>query len=413
MARRGFGGMTALRAALGAATGVGQGLQQREVLAEQRRKEAEEAMFRRIQAGLTPVEDVLPQEQGNIGPMATKPAAPPPMSPATLGQAIAQRTQVPAGGAELMAPPAFGTPAAMAPTPERPVSNFERVMSDFQGRAPRTVRIGDQRYAMQPTQQENMALNIALQQAAQQDTKAAEAAQIRRRVLAIASRLKVDEATAEALVGGVDQKLLGLEPPMSPLEIKKLEAEIRRINAETAKALRTEGAPKGPSQEDKLKSAGVWNSLTRVPDGQLTPEESQFRNTMVRTFDRLRADDKITSPLDLIFQAVEAARSQEAIRRQNRPKADGDGKVDADLEEARKRETGNKPSSVTATPSVTQKPSTTARRPAAPVQPPASLAVAEAADKEARRHDLWNQIKAQNPDMSDDAITAQVKKEIP
>lgn len=146
MARRGFGGMTALRAALGAATGVGQGLQQREVLAEQRRKEAEEAMFRRIQAGLTPVEDVLPQEQGNIGPMATKPAAPPPMSPATLGQAIAQRTQAPAGGPGLTAPPAFGTPAAMAPATERPMSNVERVMSEFRSRPRQTFREGGQRY---------------------------------------------------------------------------------------------------------------------------------------------------------------------------------------------------------------------------------------------------------------------------
>lgn len=410
MARRGFGGMTALRAALGAATGVGQGLQQREVMAEQRRKDAEEAMFRRIAAGLIPVEDVLPQEQGKIGPMGTTPAPPPPMSPATLGQAIAQRTQAPAGGPGLMAPPAFGTPAAMAPAPEQPMSRVERVMKQFQDRTPRTVRIGDQRYAMQPTAQENSMLNIALQQALQQDTREAEALQAKNRVRAIASRLKVDEPTAEALLGGVDPGLLKLET-MSPLEVKEIEAKIREINARTAKALRPEGESKGPSQEDKLKALGVWNSLTRVPDSQLTPEESQFRNTMVRTFDRLRANDGVTPPPDLIFQAVEAARSQEAIRRQNRPKADGNGEVDADLKEARKREGESKSSRTTATPSVTQTPA--AKPPTVQAKPTAPMSMAEAADKKARREVRWDQIKAQNPDMSDEAITAQVKKEIP
>jgi hypothetical protein len=41
------------------------------------------------------------------------------------------------------------------------------------------------------------------------------------------------------------------------------------------------------------------------------------------------------------------------------------------------------------------------------------MSMAEAADKQARRADRWDQIKSQNPGMSDDAITAQVKKEIP
>lgn len=399
MARRGFGGMTALRAALGAATGVGQGLQQRELLAEQRRKEAEEAMFRRIQAGLMPVEDVLPQEQGNIGPMATKPAAPPPMAPATLGQAIAQRTQAPVGGAGLMAPPAFGTPAAMAPAPERPMSRVERVISDFQGRTPRTVRIGDQRYAMQPTQQENMALNIALQQASQQDAKAADMIQLSSRARALAARLRIDEETAASLLSGVDPGLLGVEAT-SPLEQEKIRAEIRRINAEAAKALREDDASKGPSAKDRLSSEGVWNYLTRVPAEQLTPEELQFRTTMVRTFDRLRGNDKTAPSLDLIFQAVEAARGQEELRRQNRPKQDGNAVIDEDLEQGKKakRKSGVAPA---ATP------------PTAQAKPPASMSMAEAAAKKARRYDRWEQIKEQNPGMSDEAITAQVEREIP
>lgn len=235
--------MTALRAALGAATGVGQGLQQRELLAEQRRKEAEEAMFRRIQAGLMPVEDVLSQEQGNIGPMATKPAAPPPMAPATLGQAIAQRTQAPVGGAGLMAPPAFGTPAAMAPAPERPMSRVERVISDFQGRTPRTVRIGDQRYAMQPTQQENMALNIALQQASQQDAKAADDARLDAQAKVLAPLIGGDVGKARMVLSGVDAGMLGIDTA-SPLQVQEIKAKIRQSDAAAAASLAARDAAK-------------------------------------------------------------------------------------------------------------------------------------------------------------------------
>jgi len=39
--------------------------------------------------------------------------------------------------------------------------------------------------------------------------------------------------------------------------------------------------------------------------------------------------------------------------------------------------------------------------------------LADAADKEARRYERWEQIKARNPNMKDDDITAQVKREIP
>lgn len=51
--------------------------------------------------------------------------------------------------------------------------------------------------------------------------------------------------------------------------------------------------------------------------------------------------------------------------------------------------------------------------PTAQAKPTAPMSMAEAADKQARRADRWDQIKSQNPGMSDDAITAQVKKEIP
>jgi len=130
--------LTALQAAL---SGLGGGLQGAEQYREMQRRERlaqDELKLRQrgllAQMGATPVDDVLPEEQGKIGPMAAKQPPPPPMSPATLGQAIAQRTQAPAGGPGLTAPPAFGTPAAMAPATERPMSNVERVMSEFRSR---------------------------------------------------------------------------------------------------------------------------------------------------------------------------------------------------------------------------------------------------------------------------------------
>lgn len=221
MARRGFGG-TALRAALGAVTGVAEGLQQRDVLAEQRRKDAEEAMFRRIQAGLMPVEDVLPQEQRRIGPL---------------------RGATPGGAPSITAPPASGTPAAIAPAPQAPMSAVQRVMGEFQGRAPRTVRIEGQRYAMQPTQQENMALNIALQQAISQDTRGAEAAQLEERAKALAAMPQFggDINKARLVLGGADAGMLGIEAA-SPLQRRVSEANIRQSDAAAAASLAARNA---------------------------------------------------------------------------------------------------------------------------------------------------------------------------
>ena len=55
---------------------------------------------------------------------------------------------------------------------------------------------------------------------------------------------------------------------------------------------------------------------------------------------------------------------------------------------------------------------TPATAPAAP-QPPAQPSLADAAAKQASRADLWDKLKAQNPTMSDDEITARVMREIP
>jgi len=191
--------------------------------------------------GATPVDDVLPEEQGKIGPMAaTQPPTAPPMSPATLGQAIAQRTQAPAGGPGPTALPAFGTPA-----PERQMSNVERVMGDFRSRPQRTFREGGQRYALPRTPEENTLLSVALQQAMQQDTKAAEVAQLEDRAKALAATPQFggDLNKARMVLSGVDAGVLGIETA-SPMQLRVSEANIRQSDASAAASLAARDAAK-------------------------------------------------------------------------------------------------------------------------------------------------------------------------
>ena len=250
MARRGFGG-TALRAALGAVTGVAEGLQQREVVAEQRRKDAEEAMVRRITAGIMPVEDVLPEEQGKIGPLAASPApmSSAPTPPATFGQMIVQRTQGPVGGPGPMAPSAFG---ASAPPP-RPVSNVQRVMDEFRSRTPKTFREGTQRYALPRTEEDRAMLGIALQQAMAQDTAAGNEAGIEKQAQLFASLVGGDMNKARLLARGAPAGLVGVETA-TPLEKQRTMADITASNA----------------QADASRAAAA---LSRAGGRQRTPED--------------------------------------------------------------------------------------------------------------------------------------------
>jgi len=236
--------LTALQAAL---SGLGGGLQGAEQYREMQRRERlaqDELKLRQrgllAQMGATPVDDVLPEEQGKIGPMAAKQPPPPPMSPATLGQAIAQRTQAPAGGPGPTALPAFGTPA-----PERQMSNVERVMGDFRSRPQRTFREGGQRYALPRTPEENTLLSVALQQAMQQDTKAAEVAQLEDRAKALAATPQFggDLNKARMVLSGVDAGVLGVETA-SPMQLRVSEANIRQSDASAAASLAARDAAK-------------------------------------------------------------------------------------------------------------------------------------------------------------------------
>ncbi len=259
--------LTALQAALSGIGGGIEGAQQyrdmrrREQLAQDQLKLQQRGLL--AQMGATPIDDVLPEEQGKIGPLAAKPPAPAPMAPATLGQAIAQRTQAPAGEAGLMAPPAFGTPAAMAPAPERPMSRFERVISDSRSRPQRTFREGGQRYALPRTPEENTILSAALQEALQQDAKAAEIAQFEDRAKALAATPQFggDLNKARLALGGVDAGMLGIDTA-TPLQRRVFEANIRQSDAVAAASLAARDAAKA-SKSGAMTESDINNAIAR------------------------------------------------------------------------------------------------------------------------------------------------------
>lgn len=322
--------LTALQAAL---SGIGGGIEgaaqyremkRREQLAQDQLKLQQRGLL--AQMGATPVDDVLPEEQGKIGPLAAKPPAPAPMAPATLGQAIAQRTQAPAGGAGLMAPPAFGTPAAMAPAPERPMSNYERVMSEFRSLPQRTFREGGQRYALPRSQEDIMALNIALQQASQQDAKAADDARLDAQAKVLAPLIGGDVGKARMVLSGVAPNVLGIDITTAQ-DKRRVEAEIGLIRAQTsaqraaADLSRAGGKVRRPEEiMDNIANAIAKFSTTRDESSGKLPDMEQVR-TFASTLRDLSGvpiplDEEFTSPQDrqLIAKARAKKYSDTQIR---------------------------------------------------------------------------------------------------
>ena len=304
--------LTALQAAL---SGLGGGLQGAEQYREMQRRERlaqDELKLRQrgllAQMGAIPVGDVLPEEEGKIGPMAAKQPPPPPMSPATLGQAIAQRTQAPAGGPGLIAPPAFGTPAAMAPAPERQMSNVERVMGDFRSRPQRTFREGGQRYALPRAPEENTLLSVALQQAMQQDTKAAEDARLAEQARTLAPLIGGDVGKARMVLGGVPTNVLGIDTS-TKMERDRGIAEIgllrAQADAQRAAASLSRAGGKGRRPEeimDNIANAIAKFSTTRDESTGQLPDMEQVRvfGSTIRSLSGvpIPLEEEFTSPQD-------------------------------------------------------------------------------------------------------------------
>lgn len=210
MARRGFGN-TALRAALGAVAGGFEGYSKAQELERKKQLEQEELSLRKrgllVQMGATPIGDVM-EAAGGFDPMAK---APPPGTG--------------------MAPAMSGEPAMGGQEPPRPMSAVQRVMSEFQSRPLRTFMEGGQKYALPRTAEDNIALNIALQQAVSQDAKAAEEARFEDQAKTLAPIVGGDMNRARMLVRGTSPGLLGVDTS-TPLERKKTLAEINATNAQ-------------------------------------------------------------------------------------------------------------------------------------------------------------------------------------
>lgn len=115
MARRGFGGMTALRAALGAATGVAEGLQERELLAAKRKQEEEANALARFAAlrsagfGFTPVRTAADPAAREAFALEAPELPAPTLGTSQMGTALAKATQ---GGLGVS-----GRPTGMLDTP--------------------------------------------------------------------------------------------------------------------------------------------------------------------------------------------------------------------------------------------------------------------------------------------------------
>jgi hypothetical protein len=328
MARRGFGS-TALRAALGAATGIGEGLQQREVLAAQRLKE-QEAMRRqlRLDEAATRTEERQAIAAGMIPGQRfasmTMPGATP-MEPA-LRQTI--------GGREFV----------LAPNINAAEKHRADVINEREARAKKAI------------EQTNLAEAFAgLEVAGRPLFDKGQSARVaklpsneRSSLVSAAIRAATPDRGGKAEIDDDAKRLIGSQ---------YLAANVK--NPALMRALNT--------------------TYARNPAASLDPELTAYNIMKSKTVPAGITANKGYTPA--------------------KPKA-GDA-MDAMLAAEIERRKGGGAAKPAATPPTAQ---------AKPIEP---MSMAEAADKQARRADRWDQIKAQNPGMSDDAITAQVKKEIP
>ena len=227
--------LTALQAALAGLGGGIEGAQQYRELERKRSLEQSELALRKrgllAQMGATPVNDVLPEEEGKVGPLAQGPSATPAPSapPSTMMQAVMQQVRPPAGMGAPMAPSTFGASAA----PPRTVSNVQRVMDEFLSRPKQTFREDGQRYVLPRTDEERTMLSTMLQQAMGQDTTAGNEAAIEKQAQAYASLVGGDMNKARLLARGALPGMLGVETT-SPLERRVSEANIRQSDAAAA-----------------------------------------------------------------------------------------------------------------------------------------------------------------------------------
>ena len=305
--------LTALQAALAGLGGGIEGAQQYRELERKRSMEQSELALRKrgllAQMNATPIDDILPEEQGKVGPLAQGPSATPAPSapPSTMMQAVMQQVRPPAGTGAPMAPPAFGTATETA----RPVSNVQRVMEDFRSRPLRTFREEGQRYALPRTEDERAMLGIALQQAMGQDTKAGDEAGIEKQAQLFASLVGGDMNKGRLLARGAPPGLVGVETA-TPLEKRVSEANIRQSDAAAAASraaatLSREGGKQRTQEQimDTIATGIARYATTRDERTGQLPDNEQVKvfGSMLRSLTGvpIPLEDEFTSAADKDF----------------------------------------------------------------------------------------------------------------
>lgn len=261
MARRGFGGMNALRAALGAVTGVAEGLQQRDLLAAQRKKE--EAAFDRqkqIDAQNLAMQLAGLQAQGWSAPedLAAKRTE----ARGAIGSLVGSALDAASGGIPSAGPSASGLKTlqsgfATAPEPSRRISLGGREM---------VLRETDDE------RQERLAQTRSLQERTQQG----EAQRLQNLLVARVSKEGLDSPAAMELAQQNPSAFNALASRANQLqqakfEERKLGLEARRVSAAEATAAGAGGGKAGAAATGGVVLPSITEAINNFKS--ITPDK--------------------------------------------------------------------------------------------------------------------------------------------
>jgi len=343
MARRGFGG-TALRAALGAVTGVAEGMRLREEREFEREKEKAAAARQAIlDAAALRGEERQAAAAGMIPATQYTGLSPFDMPGATPRQPLLRQT---IGGREMV-------------LPEAPK------MAEHRAGVAKTI--GERKEKAQESTALRSALaNVEIGGKKIGDEQAAALAALganERTVLLSAMR---DAARPQRVAGG------GKEEP-SDTEKRMLGAQFlssQTFNPALTKALQT--------------------TFARNPDLAADPEMAAYDIMKSKTVKPITPMQRYKPPV---------------------PKDDKNDLASRVIEQVKASRAGAAAGAPVAQPTAPAPEAPAATAPAA--KAPAQPSLADAAAKQASRAELWDKLKAQNPSLSDDEITARVMREIP
>ena len=298
MARRGFGG-TALRAALGAVTGVAEGLQQREILAAQRKQQEEANALARFGAlrsagfGFAPVRTSADAAAREAFALETPELPAPTMGGSAMGTALAKAMQ---GGLGVSSRPTgmLETPISLALDTSK-TRQFERGAAMQPANAAERVKLGGMefgvvspevqaqnemdremaKYQKQLEAQEGIRATTEARKTATAEQQATRLANLYTKTYADAQGrpLSQDMALAAAMQGKTPLEMGFVEKPMSPQERVRLNLDMQRLNlSEREYALKSREQDRRESDSQRRREAmpsGAQRRLEGLDGGVL------------------------------------------------------------------------------------------------------------------------------------------------